>query len=194
MKRGLNLSAKSTDPIQTWVETFRYCLLGSIAQLVAHRTWKQLVAGSIPGLANILSEDWWQSMLYDSFFSRSPQSIVSTIVMRESSQWFGKNILRSTGLKNQSGTYGSIILIHTLAWYNAVIGEVQWPYTTQSRLMTTLRISKKSLLKMLWEKDAGYHHFLLFPQCFKKASVPGLIKVSFVWERVSLNDTIPKFN
>ena len=27
----------------------------------------------------------------------------------------------------------------------------------------------------------GYQHFLLFPQCFQKASFSGLLKVSIVW-------------
>ena len=30
-----------------------------IAQSVTLRTWEQEVDGSIPGSANILSEDWW---------------------------------------------------------------------------------------------------------------------------------------
>ena len=34
-------------------------ILTSRAQSVALRTWEQEVAGSIPGSANILSEDWW---------------------------------------------------------------------------------------------------------------------------------------
>ena len=30
-------------------------------------------------------------------------------------------------------------------------------------------------------ENAGYQHFLLFPQCFQKASFPGLLKVGIVW-------------
>ena len=30
-------------------------------------------------------------------------------------------------------------------------------------------------------ENAGYHHFLLFPQCFQKASLSGLLKVGIVW-------------
>ena len=33
-------------------------------------------------------------------------------------------------------------------------------------------------------ENAGYQHFLLFPQCFKKTSITGTIKVWIVWERV----------
>ena len=33
--------------------------LSPIAQSVALQSWVQEVAGSIPGLANIHSEDWW---------------------------------------------------------------------------------------------------------------------------------------
>ena len=30
-------------------------------------------------------------------------------------------------------------------------------------------------------ENAGYQHFLLFPQCFQKASFSGLSKVGIVW-------------
>ena len=30
-------------------------------------------------------------------------------------------------------------------------------------------------------ENAGYQHFLLFPQCFQKASFLGLLKVRIVW-------------
>ena len=30
-------------------------------------------------------------------------------------------------------------------------------------------------------ENAGYQHFFLFPQCFQKASFPGLLKVGIVW-------------
>ena len=30
-------------------------------------------------------------------------------------------------------------------------------------------------------KNAGYRHFLLFPQCFQKATFSGLLKVGIVW-------------
>ena len=39
------------------------------------------------------------------FIPLSPLSIVSTMVMWESSQWLGKNILRSTGQKNSRKTW-----------------------------------------------------------------------------------------
>ena len=32
-------------------------------------------------------------------------------------------------------------------------------------------------------ENAGYQHFLLFPQCFQKPSVSGLLKVKIVWYR-----------
>ena len=35
-------------------------------------------------------------------------------------------------------------------------------------------------------ENAGYQHFLLFPQCFQKASFSGSLKVGIVWERVKL--------
>ena len=30
-------------------------------------------------------------------------------------------------------------------------------------------------------ENAGYQHFLLFPQCFQKASFTDLLKVGIVW-------------
>ena len=33
-------------------------------------------------------------------------------------------------------------------------------------------------------ENAGYQHFLLFPQCFQEASCIGSLKVVIVWERV----------
>ena len=33
-------------------------------------------------------------------------------------------------------------------------------------------------------ENAGYQHFLLFPQCFLKAFSSGWLKVGIVWERV----------
>ena len=33
-------------------------------------------------------------------------------------------------------------------------------------------------------ENAGYQHFLVFPQCFQKASFSGTLKVGIVWQRV----------
>ena len=30
-------------------------------------------------------------------------------------------------------------------------------------------------------ENTGYHHILLFPQCFQKASFQGSLKVGIVW-------------
>ena len=35
-------------------------------------------------------------------------------------------------------------------------------------------------------ENAGYQHFLLFPQCFPKPSSLWLLKVGIVWQRVIL--------
>ena len=35
-------------------------------------------------------------------------------------------------------------------------------------------------------ENAGYQHFLLFPQCFQKATFSGLLKVGIVWLRVNV--------
>ena len=34
-------------------------------------------------------------------------------------------------------------------------------------------------------ENAGYQHFLLFAQCFRKASFSGSLKVEIVWEMVN---------
>ena len=34
-------------------------------------------------------------------------------------------------------------------------------------------------------ENAGYQHFLLFPQYFKFASFPGSLKVDILWQRVN---------
>ena len=34
------------------------------------------------------------------------------------------------------------------------------------------------------EENAGYQHFLIFPQCFQNASFPGASKGVIVWEWV----------
>ena len=39
-------------------------------------------------------------------------------------------------------------------------------------------------------ENAGYQHFLLFPQCFEKASFPDTSKGVIVWEWVEINSKI----
>ena len=38
-------------------------------------------------------------------------------------------------------------------------------------------------------ENTGFQHFLLYPQCFEKASFPDKSKGVIVWERVKLNET-----
>ena len=42
-------------------------------------------------------------------------------------------------------------------------------------------------------ENAGYQHFLLFPQCFQEAFYSGVLKVGIVWERVKLLHFLRKF-
>ena len=35
-------------------------------------------------------------------------------------------------------------------------------------------------------ENAGYQHFLLFPQCFPKPSSLGLLKIEIVWQRFNI--------
>ena len=41
-------------------------------------------------------------------------------------------------------------------------------------------------------ENAGYQHFLLFPQCFQKASDTGSLKVGIVWYRVKTQHGVTK--
>ena len=41
-------------------------------------------------------------------------------------------------------------------------------------------------------ENAGYQHFLRFPQCFQKPYFPGSSKVGIMWERVNEFDKIIK--
>ena len=69
-----------------------------IAQSVAYsyRSVEQEVAGSIPGLGQYSSRGL-TIVIATGFILLSPLSIVLTILMWESSQWLGKNNVRSTG-------------------------------------------------------------------------------------------------
>ena len=42
-------------------------------------------------------------------------------------------------------------------------------------------------------ENAGYQHFLLFPQCFEKASVPDMLKVVIVWDKLKKHEKILVF-
>ena len=42
-------------------------------------------------------------------------------------------------------------------------------------------------------ENAGYQHFLLFLQCFQKASFQGTLKIGIVWERVKIRLNITVF-
>ena len=42
-------------------------------------------------------------------------------------------------------------------------------------------------------ENDGFQHFLLFPQCFQKASFSGSLKVGIVWERVNCLPHNPDF-
>ena len=66
------------------------------AQSVAYRTFEQEVAGSIPQLGQY-SFRGLRIVIATGFIPVLPLPIVSTIVIWESSQWLGKNIVRSTG-------------------------------------------------------------------------------------------------
>ena len=43
-------------------------------------------------------------------------------------------------------------------------------------------------------ENAGYQHFLIFPQYFQKASLIGSLKVVTVWYRVKTDDKISRLN
>ena len=41
------------------------------------------------------------------------------------------------------------------------------------------------------EENAGFQHFLLYPECFQRASFSGLLKVVIVWYSVKTHETPP---
>ena len=41
--------------------------------------------------------------------------------------------------------------------------------------------------------NAGYQHFLLFPLCFQKPSLPGSLKVRIVWQKIIPSNIYVKF-
>ena len=75
-----------------------------MAQSVTYRTGEQWVAHSIPGFGQY-SYLGLIIFIAPGFLPFSPQSIVLTMVMWESSQWLRKNIMQSSGKKN-SRNYG----------------------------------------------------------------------------------------
>ena len=74
-----------------------YSLLVSVADLRLGGCWFN------PRLGQYSFKDWW--VIAPGFIPLSPLSVVSTMVMWESSQWLGKNIvLNSIGSKNSGNT------------------------------------------------------------------------------------------
>ena len=77
---------------------FTISLLSPIAQSVEYRTSEQEVAGSIPRLSQY-SFQGLIKVLATRFIPLSPLSIVSAMVLWESSQWLRKDSVQSTGEK-----------------------------------------------------------------------------------------------
>ena len=78
----------------------------TLTQSVAYRTGEQEVAASITSSANNFFYLRLMTVIATGFIPLSLLTIVSTIVMWESSQWPGKNIVRSAGLKKTQGKHG----------------------------------------------------------------------------------------
>ena len=62
-------------------------------------------------------------------------------------------------------------------------------YVTNFVLGRVENIVEKSENAGYQQENAGFQQFLLFPQCFQKACLSGLLKVWILWERVK-----PKFH
>ena len=58
----------------------------------------------------------------------------------------------------------------------------------QNKCESEIEICFKKRVENIVEKreNAGYQHFLLFPQCFQKVSFSRSLKFEIVWERVNL--------
>ena len=86
---SIHQSIYASIPICPFILLSSCHLPSPMAQSVALPAWEQEVAGSIPGLASTLATG---------FIPISPLSVVSTMPVKwETSQWLGKNIVRSTG-------------------------------------------------------------------------------------------------
>ena len=44
-------------------------------------------------------------------------------------------------------------------------------------------LDQKQSVELL-EQNAGYQHFLLYPQCFQKPSLPWSVRHGMIWKRV----------
>ena len=113
MKRGLNASAKSIDPGQpaqsAQADLSRYFLLLVIFCVAVDHYTLRCSVGTVAGLRTggrwcdprlgLYSFQGLMIVITIGFILLSPLSVVSTMVMWESSHWLGKNMVPSTGSK-----------------------------------------------------------------------------------------------
>ena len=94
------------------------------------------------------------------------------------------------GRKNCGEQETDGLLVHCLTLYQTTKfwAWPNWKYLQ----MKNFNVAKKMIslfdsLENIVEKgeNAGYKHFLLFPQCFQKLSVSGSLKIRIVWYRVN---------
>ena len=75
--------------------------------------------------------------------------------------------------------------------FNSTERQNLWPFQIESIASDNSNVNQKlkfalGMAENIVRKgeNAGYQHFLLFPQCFQKASSVGSLKVEIVWLRV----------
>ena len=133
-----------------------------IAQLVALQTWEQEVADSIPGSANILSEDWWWSFRQDSFlFRRCP--LFQQWLSGKAASGFERILCRAL-VKKTPRKHG---YMHWLLWIN-------WNTVENSIKHHTINQS------VCWKKPDSYVWFNLFSS-LKDFPKKEFKRIEFLW-------------
>ena len=171
-----------------------------VMQSITYRTWDQGVTGSNPLLVEPHSTvgsvvdlrtggcwfDPWLSqysfrglmiVIATGFIPLSQQSVVSTMVKWESSQWLGKNIVQSTGKRNSGKAWIGVLtaviyLKYCWKWHQTPYNQSIYQLNSllnflphNPNFLTTLR--KKPFENIVGKgKNAVNQHFLLFPLGF----------------------------
>ena len=124
------------------------------------------------------------------FIPLSPLSIASTMVMWESSQWLGRNIVQSTGKKNSKkawiGALAAVIqLEYRSKWRWNIIESINQPLIEKGEEKIT-RPQNNSILEQicLWEKEkmlvttiSSFSHDVFYPftAMFHELSDTGIV-------------------
>ena len=89
-------------------------------------------------------------------------------------------------VENSATNYGNF---HIFRIINPLTNDKIWDQSSLKAFVDDiLNVIQVMICVADWVKNivgkalnAGYHHFLLFPQCFQNASFPDSLKVGIVW-------------